>query len=70
MTQLDLGSVRYNPSAGAFEACVDFRTSGRTMRFPCQISGPVTMDMDHVRAGLTRHAMKMFDTGTPLMSHI
>ena len=70
MTQISLGSVRYNPAAGAFEARVDVQRSGKTLRFPCQISGPVTMDMDRVRAGLTRHAQSMFTRGTTLMSHI
>lgn len=70
MTQIDLGSVRYNPSVGAFEARVDIRRSGQTFRYPCQVAGPMTMDMDTVRSGLARHALRMSDSGSNLMSHI
>ena len=70
MAQINLGDVRYNPSAGAFEARVDITHSGRTFRYPCQVAGPVTMDMAQVRDGLARHALRMSDSGALLMSSI
>ena len=69
MTQINLGDVRYNATAGAFEARVDIQRAGRTFRYPCQVPGPMTMDMERVRTGLARHALRMSDTGSSLLSH-
>lgn len=70
MTQISLGDVRYNATAGAFEARVDIERNGTTYRYPCQVAGPVNMDMDRVRSGLASHAMRMSDTGSNLLSKI
>ena len=68
MTNINLGHVRYNPAAGAFEARVDIERAGRTFRYPCQVAGPVTMDMGAVRRGLARNALRMSDSGAALLS--
>ena len=70
MTNINLGDVRYNAQAGAFEARVDIQRNGATFRYPCQVAGPVTMDMETVRSGLARHALRMSDSGSSLLSHI
>ncbi|MCK0121082.1 orotidine 5'-phosphate decarboxylase [Loktanella sp. F6476L] len=67
---ISLGDVRYNATAGAFEARVDIARGTSTFRYPCSVAGPVTMDMDQVRDGLKRRAMRMSDTSPDLMSHI
>ncbi|MEO9864617.1 MAG: orotidine 5'-phosphate decarboxylase [Yoonia sp.] len=67
---ISLGDVRYNATAGAFEARVDIARGTSTFRYPCSVAGPVTMDMDQVRDGLKRRAMRMSDTNPDLMSHI
>ena len=70
MTQINLGDIRYNATAGAFEARVDIERSGTTYRYPCQVAGPMTMEPEHVRKGLARHALRMSDTGSNLLSTI
>ncbi|MBU0780723.1 MULTISPECIES: orotidine 5'-phosphate decarboxylase [Loktanella] len=70
MTQINLGDVRYNATAGAFEARVDIQRAGRTFRYPCMVAGPLNMDMDRVRTGLAKHALRMSDSGASLMSSI
>lgn len=67
---ISLGDVRYNAQAGAFEARVDIARGTTTFRYPCQVAGPITMDMDQVRAGLRRSALRMSDSGPDLMSRI
>jgi len=66
---INLGDVRYNAQAGAFEARVDIARGGTTFRYPCSVAGPMTMDMDQVRAGLRRNAMRMSDSSPDLLSH-
>jgi len=70
MTQINLGDIRYNATAGAFEARVDIERGGTTYRYPCQVSGPMTMDMDRIRSGLKNHALRMSDSGSNLLSTI
>jgi hypothetical protein len=67
---ISLGDVRYNATAGAFEARVDIARGNAMFRYPCSVSGPMTMNMDQVRDSLTRRAMRMSDTSPDLMSHI
>lgn len=67
---ISLGDVRYNAQTGAFEARVDIARGNSTFRYPCQVAGPVTMDMDQVRAGLRRNALRMSDTGSELLSRL
>ena len=68
MTQIKLGNVRYNPQAGAYEARVDILRDGKTYRYPCQTPGPIDMSFDAIASGLTRHALRMSDSGASLMS--
>ncbi len=68
MTQIKLGDVRYNPQCGAFEARVDVLRDGTTYRYPCQTPGPIDMAFDAIASGLTRHAMRMSDSGSTLKS--
>lgn len=70
MTQINLGDVRYNATMGAFEARVDIERNGTTFRYPCQVAGPVTMDMERVRHSLATHAMRMSDTSSTLMYRV
>ncbi len=70
MPNIQLGDVRYNAQTGAFEARVDIQRGNSTFRYPCEVVGPITMDMATVRASLTRNAMGMSDSGTSLMSQI
>ncbi len=66
MLNIHLGSVK----SGAFEARVDVVSGGSTYRCPCQVSGPMTMDIKRVRAGLERHAMRLSVRGAGLLSHM
>ena len=70
MTNINLGPIRYNPAAAAFEARVDINRAGKTFRYPCQVAGPVTMDEAQVRRSLASHALRMSDSGSSLLSHI
>jgi len=65
---ISLGDVRYNATAGAFEARVDIARGATTFRYPCSVAGPVTMDMAQVHEGLKRRAMRMSDSAPQLMS--
>jgi len=67
---INLGNVRYNAQAGAFEARVDIVRGNTTYRYPCHIVGPMTMDMREVRAGLRQSALRMSDSSPELMSHV
>ena len=58
------------PARDKVEARVDVDRNGTTYRYPCQVAGPIDMDAGHVRAGLTRHAMRMSDSGASLWSHL
>jgi hypothetical protein len=64
MSGIRLGSVSYNDRLGAFQARVDIERNGTTFRYPCQISGPETMDIELVRMGLTQQALRMSDSVT------
>jgi len=70
MSNIHLGDVRYNAQSAAFEARVDIVSGGATYRYPCQVRGPLTMDMTRVRAGLERHAMHQSVRGAALVSHL
>jgi hypothetical protein len=70
MTHIQLGNIRYNAQNGAFEARVDIQHGGETYGYPCQVAGPVTMNMATVRNHLTRSAIRMSDQGTGLMSRL
>lgn len=59
MKTVSLGSIRYNPSAGAFEARVDIDRKGRTYRYPCSVRGALTMEDGAVRSRLTQQALQL-----------
>lgn len=67
---ISLGDVRYNARTCAFEARVDVRRKETTFRYPCEVAGPITMDMNDVRAGLRRRALAMSDTRSDLLSRL
>ena len=54
--------VHYNSQRGAFEARVDIHDGARTLRYPCSLTGPITMEAAQVRAGLFAQALKMSDS--------
>lgn len=70
MSNIQLGEVLYNATSGAFEARVDVISDGETYRYPCEVAGPLTMDMKRVRIGLERHAKRLSVRGSGLVSHI
>ncbi len=69
MQTVSLGDVRYNATACAFEACADVQSGTQTFRYPCEVVGPMTMDMKRVRAGLEQQARRMSVRGSGLLSH-
>jgi len=62
MQAIKMGEVRYNAQIGAFEARVDIERNAVTFRYPCQLTAPISTDVEHVKLGLVRHALKMSDT--------
>lgn len=68
MSDIRLHNVHYNPQAAAFEARVDINRGNATYRYPCHVTGPMTMDMDQVCLRLTQQALRMSDTGASMMS--
>lgn len=66
--KITLGEVRYNAARGAFEGRVDIERAGRTFRYPCEVPGPVSMDVTRVKSGLTRHALRQSDTPGGVLS--
>ena len=68
MSKIKLHNVYYNGQAGAFEARVDIRRGAQTYRYPCQLSGPKTMDMKQVCEQLTLQAISMSDSGAVYLS--
>ena len=70
MPSIEIGSITYNPSAGAFQARVDIKTANRRFRYPCEVAGPLDMNMADVRQRLVRQAVNMSDTGVSLLSKI
>jgi len=68
MKNVQVHNVQYNPQIGAFEGRVDIQRGERTFRYPCHVTGPMTLGMDQVCASLTQQALRMSDSGTNLMS--
>lgn len=62
MQTINLARIEYNRARGAFEGRVDICRNGTTFRYPCEIVGPETMDLDRVRAEMAFHARSMSDT--------
>ena len=56
MTNIHLGQISYNASAGAFEARVDVHRGGHIYGYPCAIDAPLTMGPDDVRSRLIAQA--------------
>lgn len=69
MPKIELGNVRYNAKDGAFEARVDVHRNGSTFRYPCDVKGPLDMDISRVRSQLAQRALLMSDSGARLHSH-
>lgn len=70
MPKIEIASVTYNAAAGAFHARVDVTAGGRRYRYPCEVEGPLDLDMSYVRQRLVRQAVSMSDTGVNLLSKI
>jgi len=68
MNNVRVHNVQYNPQMGAFEARVDITRGGKTYRYPCQVTAPMTLGMEQVCDSLTQQAMRMSDSGTNLVS--
>lgn len=68
MRDILLHNVYYNQNAGAFEARVDIRRGESTFRYPCQVTGPQTMDIDLVCNQLTQQAINMSDSGAAFLT--
>ena len=62
MLKIKLGDVKYNAQRSAFEARVDIERGGTTFRYPCEVAGPMNMDIQRVKSGLTRHALRQSDS--------
>ena len=56
MTNIQPGVIRYNASAGAFEARVDVHRGGHVYGYPCAVDAPMTMAQGEVRARLIAQA--------------
>ncbi len=69
VTKMKINDIRYNAQSGSFEARVDIERGGRMFRYPCEVTGPLDMDMSSVRKSLGKQAHRMSDTGTSLRSH-
>lgn len=65
MQTIKLKSVRYNAQIGAFEARVDVERGDRTYRYPCRLALPMDAEIDAVKLGLMRQALRMSDTTAP-----
>lgn len=59
-----INNLRYNARTGTFEASVDIQRNGRMFRYPCEVSGPQSMDPATVTAGLAQKALQMSDTAS------
>ena len=70
MSAYEVGDIRYNARAGAFEAGVDIVKDGTTYRYPCSVGGPMTMEPAQVTAALARHGARQSGVGADLMSSI
>lgn len=63
MPTIEIAGVTYNPAVGAFQARVDICARGRRFRYPCEVAGPMNLDMLEVRKQLARQAINLSDTG-------
>ena len=68
MPDFNIGDIRYNPIAGAYEARVDINRKGRTYRYPCSVSGSLMLDEDLVRRRIARQAQRMAGRESGLQS--
>ena len=59
MSRIDVGSIRFNPAAGTYEARVDINRNGRMYRYPCSVPGTLMTDEEQILQGLTQQAQQM-----------
>ncbi len=57
-----INHLRYDARLGKFQASVDIQRDGRTYRYPCEFTGPQSMDPATVTANLAQRALNMSDT--------
>ncbi len=68
MPNVTLNEIRYNATAGAFQARVDIQRGEQTFRYPCELAGPMSLDPSTVRRSLIQQAQRMSDSGASLRS--
>ena len=59
---MKIKNMHYNARNGAFEARVDIERDGKVFRYPCQVPGPLNMNIELVHKGLVDQALRMSDT--------
>ena len=64
MSDFALQNIRYNAGRGAFEARVDIRRGGQVFRYPCELAGPLSMEIDLVQTKLIEQARGMSDSNS------
>ncbi|SFS21332.1 orotidine 5'-phosphate decarboxylase [Yoonia litorea] len=52
----------YNPAESAFEGRVDVAKGAATYRYPCTVSGPMTMSRKIVKDRMVAQAKRMSDS--------
>jgi hypothetical protein len=59
MSQISLVNVHYNAQDRAFVARADVTRNGKTLRYPCAVFGPASLDPQQVTARLHARALRM-----------
>lgn len=68
MSTITIKDIKYNAVAGAYQARVDVSARGKNFRYPCEVAGPLDMNVNDVRRRLKQQAIGMSDTGSDLWS--
>ncbi|QFT58609.1 hypothetical protein FIU94_07180 [Sulfitobacter sp. THAF37] len=67
-TSIQLSDVIYNPAEQTFEALVTVTRDGKSRKYPCAISAPITMSFEQAAKGLRTQAERRDDRGTGMYS--
>jgi hypothetical protein len=65
---MEIKNIRYDATAGVFQARVDVERDGKTFRYPVTVPGPITLDEDIVRT-IVVHQARRLSAPIPLYSH-
>lgn len=68
MHTMEIGPIRYNAAASAYEARVDIAQGGRTYRYPCSVPGTLSMREGTIRQSLAQQARHMASRDGGLLS--